>query len=135
MTRIEPSAFTRVSALGVDEQRVKVIASLDRPGQRRWEMGSASMSTHHHLAQRDRVLTVPASALFRDHDRWAVYAILAGRARLTPVQIGHRRHTDVEVMSGLLEGTPDRAASGRGDPRRDAGQLTRDATPLVRIAP
>ena len=50
------------------------------------------------------VLAVPASAVFRDQGRWAVYAIEDGRARLRRIEIGHRGRLDVEVVSGLREG-------------------------------
>ncbi|HEX7835979.1 MAG TPA: efflux RND transporter periplasmic adaptor subunit, partial [Kofleriaceae bacterium] len=52
----------------------------------------------------DRVATVPASAVFRDKDRWAVYAVERGRARVRPVEIGHRGRLDVELVSGLPPG-------------------------------
>ncbi len=51
------------------------------------------------------VLAVPASAAFRDHDRWAVYTIEDGRARLRPITIGHRGRSSVEIAGGLAEGT------------------------------
>lgn len=99
---VEPSAFTRISALGVEEQRVKVILDVDHP--------PASLGDGFRVDVRmfpwrgDNVLTVPASAVFRDHDRWALYVIEAGRARLRRVEIGHRGRTDLEITSGLAEG-------------------------------
>lgn len=100
--RIEPSAFTRISALGVEEQRVKVIVTLAKP--------PASLGDGFRVDARiiiwhgDNVLTVPASAVFRDHERWAVYTIQDGKAKLVPIEIGHRGRTQVEVVSGLAEG-------------------------------
>jgi HlyD family secretion protein len=97
--RIEPSAFTRISALGVEEQRVKVIATVADP--------PAALGDGFRVEARiftwrgDRVATVPASAVFRDKDRWAVYAVEGGRARLRPVELGHRGRLDVELAGGL----------------------------------
>ena len=48
---------------------------------------------------------MPASAVFRDHERWAVYAIEAGRAHLVPVELGHHGRVDVELTSGPAAGT------------------------------
>ncbi|HET9623768.1 MAG TPA: HlyD family efflux transporter periplasmic adaptor subunit, partial [Kofleriaceae bacterium] len=96
---VEPSAFTRISALGVEEQRVKVIADLPDP--------PAALGDGFRVEARiftwrgERVLTVPASAVVRDHERWAVYAIEDGRARLRPIELGHRGRLDVEVTGGL----------------------------------
>ncbi|HSD89145.1 MAG TPA: HlyD family efflux transporter periplasmic adaptor subunit [Kofleriaceae bacterium] len=101
--RVEPSAFTRISALGVEEQRVKVIVSLATPPP---SLGDGfRVDARIILWQGDNVLTVPASAVFRDHERWAVYVRRDGRARLVPIQLGHRGRVLVEVMSGLSEGT------------------------------
>jgi HlyD family secretion protein len=100
--RIEPSAFTRISALGVEEQRVRVIATIADP--------PATLGDGFRVEARiftwrgDHVLTVPASAVFRDKERWAVYAAEHGRARLRPVELGHRGRLDIELVSGLGEG-------------------------------
>jgi HlyD family secretion protein len=97
--RIEPSAFTRISALGVEEQRVRVIATVADP--------PAALGDGFRVEARiftwrgEHVLTVPASAVFRDKERWAVYAVEGGRARLRPVELGHRGRLDVELASGL----------------------------------
>ena len=100
--RVEPSGFTRISALGVEEQRVKVIAAIADP--------PAGLGDGFRVEARiftwrgDRVATVPASAVFRDKDRWAVYAVERGRAHLVPIEIGHRGRLDVEVAGGLAPG-------------------------------
>jgi HlyD family secretion protein len=100
---VEPSAFTRISALGVEEQRVKVIVAIADPPA---ELGDGFRVEARIFTWRgDRVMTVPASAVFRDKDRWAVYAVEGGRARARPVEIGHRGRLDVEIVSGLLPGT------------------------------
>lgn len=100
--RVEPSAFTRISALGVEEQRVKVIAEVRDP--------PAALGDGFRVEARiftwrgDRVAAVPASAVFRNKDRWAVYAVEDGRARLRPIEIGHRGRLEVEVTGGLAVG-------------------------------
>jgi len=100
--RIEPSAFTRISALGVEEQRVKVIAGIASPPP---GLGDGFRVDARIFTWRgERVLTVPASAVFRDKERWAVYAVEHGRARLRPIELGHRGRLDVE-LAGLAPST------------------------------
>lgn len=99
---VEPSGFTKVSALGVEEQRVNILADLidssDRLGDRfRVEVRIV-------VWQGEKVLRVPVSALIRDAGGWAVYRVVKGRARLTPVEVGHRSNADAEVLRGLSEG-------------------------------
>jgi HlyD family secretion protein len=97
--RVEPSAFTRISALGVEEQRVNVISSIDNPPP---ALGDGFRVDARIITWRgDAVRTVPASALFRDRGEWAVYTVEADRARLRHVQIGHRGRTVVEIAGGL----------------------------------
>lgn len=98
---VEPSAFTRVSALGVEEQRVNVIACFDAAP----TLGDAFRVDARIIVWRgEDVLRVPASALFRDRGRWAVYVVAGGRARLRSVEIGNRGRLDVEVTRGLAAG-------------------------------
>jgi HlyD family secretion protein len=100
--RVEPSAFTRISALGVEEQRVKVIAALRDPPP---ALGDGFRVEARIFTWRgDRVATVPASAVFRNRERWAVYAVVDGRARLRPIDIGHRGRLEVEITGGLTAG-------------------------------
>lgn len=99
---VEPSAFTRISALGVEEQRVNVIVRIAEPPP---SLGDgfrveARIITWHG----DNVLVVPTSAVFRDQGQWAVYAIEDGRARLRHVELGHRGRLAIEVVRGLAEG-------------------------------
>jgi HlyD family secretion protein len=101
VTLVEPSAFTRVSALGVEEQRVNVIVCFDGGAQ----IGDAFRVDARIIVWRgEDVLRVPASALFRDHGRWAVYVVADRRAHLRAVDIGHRGRLDVEITRGLLPG-------------------------------
>lgn len=100
---IEPSAFTRISALGIEEQRVNVILAIDHPPP---QLGDGFRVEARIVIWRgDNVLQIPASAVFRDRERWAVYVVEDRRARLRPVELGHRGEIDVEVRAGL----PDQA--------------------------
>jgi len=103
--RVEPSAFTKLSALGVEEQRVNVIATFTDPRQAWAELGdNFRIEARLVLWQADGVVKIPQGAAFRRGDGWAVYRIDSGKARLTPVQIGHRGEIDVEVLDGLSPG-------------------------------
>jgi HlyD family secretion protein len=99
---IEPSAFTRVSALGVDEQRVNVIVDiLDPPA----SLGDGfRVEIRATVWESPNVLTVPASAIFQRGGQWSVFVTGDGRARHRIVQIGHRTGSQAEVLSGLREG-------------------------------
>ncbi len=103
--RVEPSAFTKLSALGVEEQRVNVIAMLTDP-RRDWAaLGDGfRIEARFVLWEGADVLKVPQGAAFRRGDGWAVYRVVSRRARLTPVRIGHRGETEVEVLDGLEPG-------------------------------
>lgn len=99
---VEPSAFTKVSPLGVDEQRVNVIGDFLEP--------PAALGDRYRVEGRvvvweaDRVLQVPSGALFQQGSGWAVFALANGRARLRPVEIGHRAMYEAELLAGLEEG-------------------------------
>jgi len=102
LRRIEPSGFTKVSALGVEEQRVNVIGDFVNPpgpiGDRyRVEVRIVVW------AGRD-VLQVPTSALFRHGDAWSVFVIEDGRARQRDVRVGHQSAFATEVAEGMREG-------------------------------
>jgi HlyD family secretion protein len=100
--RVEPSAFTRISALGVEEQRVLVIAALaDAP---------AGLGSGYQVQARivtwsaPSVLRVPNSALFRRGDSWHAFVAEGGRAYLREVQTGQRGSSHTEVIGGLRAG-------------------------------
>ena len=100
--RLEPSAFTRISALGVEEQRVKVIAAITDPPAM---LGDGFRVEARIFTWRgEHVTCVPASAVFRDREQWAVYVAEDGRARLRPVELGHRGRLDVEITRGVALG-------------------------------
>jgi HlyD family secretion protein len=99
---VEPLAFTKVSALGVEEQRVNVIADfVDPPG----PLGDAyRVEAHVVLWTGADVLKVPVSALFRRGENWNVFVVDGARARWREVTIGHRAALEVEVVNGLSVG-------------------------------
>ena len=101
---VSPGAFTKVSALGVEEQRVNVIGDLvDAPG----PLGDGYRVEARIVTwEGDRVLKAPVSALFRAGDDWSVFVIQDGRARLRKVRVGHRGDAEAEILSGLREGEP-----------------------------
>ena len=103
--RIEPSAFTKLSALGVDEQRVNVIAALSNPRADWAALGDGfRIEARFVLWEGADVLKVPQGAAFRHGDGWAVFRVASGKARLTPVKVGHRGETEVEILEGLDRG-------------------------------
>lgn len=115
---VEPAAFTKISALGVEEQRVRVIADLTGP--------PGPLGDGYRVEARivtwsaDSVLKVPASAVFRraagageapgprptpgEAQGWAVFTVSGGRARLRPVAPGHRTAAEVEMLKGIVAG-------------------------------
>ena len=97
--RIEPYAFTKVSALGIEEQRVNVVLDfVDPPG----PLGDGyRVDVRIIIWQNDKVLRIPASAVFRYQTGFAVFVVDHDRARRRAVQIGHRGEFDVEVIGGL----------------------------------
>jgi HlyD family secretion protein len=102
---IEPTGFTKVSALGVEEQRVWVIADLSTPREQWQQLGDGyRVEAEFILWQEDAVLQVPASALFRSADGWAVFAVIDGRARLTQVETGRNNGLATQIITGLDAG-------------------------------
>jgi HlyD family secretion protein len=141
--RVEPYGFTKVSALGIEEQRVNVVIELTDPPERWQRLGHGyRVETRIVLWRGDDVVKVPLSALFRadsanghggvgaggagpggraDHAAdWAVFVAEKGKARLRPVSRGHHNGLEVEVTSGLDAGArvvlhpSDRVADGVG---------------------
>lgn len=102
---IEPSAFTKVSALGIEEQRVNVIIDFVDPPESRPPLGDGYRVEAAIVEwESSDVLTVPTGALFRDGENWAVFVVTGKRARLTRVDLGHRNDDAAEVLKGLKEG-------------------------------
>jgi HlyD family secretion protein len=102
---VEPFAFTKVSALGIEEQRVNVVIDLVSPAAE-WDRlaHGYQVDVQIVLASRPDVLKLPLTALFREGDAWAVFVQTGNRAELRPVQIGARDGVDAEVVAGLAAG-------------------------------
>ena len=103
--RVEPFGFTKVSALGIDEQRVNVVIDIKEP-RRQWQRLGHGYRVEPRIVlweSRD-VLKVPLSALFRQGQQWAVFVAQNQRAVLRPVEIGHENGLEAEVVSGLEAG-------------------------------
>ncbi|ADC61991.1 efflux RND transporter periplasmic adaptor subunit [Allochromatium vinosum] len=124
--RIEPVAFTKISALGVEEQRVWVIAERLAP-QADWSrLGDGyRVNARFVLWEAEDVLQAPTSSLFRHGEGWALFRAVDGRARLTPVEIGRRGALQTELRRGVEVGAsvivhPDRelADGARITPRQ-----------------
>jgi HlyD family secretion protein len=102
--RVEPSGFLKVSALGVEEQRVNVV--IDLADQAREEkLGDGYRVEVRIVAWRaDSVLKAPVGSLFRRGDDWAVFVVDGGRVRRQIAKIGHRNEREAEILAGLTEG-------------------------------
>jgi HlyD family secretion protein len=101
---IEPTAFTKVSALGIEEQRVNVVLDPIEP-RTGWERLGHGFRVYARIRvwRGEKVLRVPLAALFRHGDEWAVFRVLDGRASLTPIRIDHRDASFAEAIQGLSE--------------------------------
>lgn len=101
---VEPSAFTKVSSLGVEEQRVNVIVDIEDPADKRRTLGDAfRVEAKIIIWENPSVLRVPIGALFRHADDWSVFCVRDGRARLQLVKLGHHNNLHAEVLEGLAE--------------------------------
>ena len=102
---IEPAGFLKVSALGIEEQRVRTIIDFTDPARLRRNLGHDYRVIVHIATWEGRdVLTIPVGALFRANDKWAVFQNRNGRAQITNVAIGHRNSQVAEILSGLSQG-------------------------------
>ncbi len=103
--RVEPQAFTKISALGVEEQRVNVIIDFTDPPEQRQALGDEyRVEARIVVWEDDDVLRVPTSAMFRVDGQWAVYAVEDNRARLREVEIGRQAALHAQVLSGVEVG-------------------------------
>ncbi len=103
--RIEPAAFTKISALGVEEQRVHVLSDLIDPPQATKALGDRyRVEVRVAVWHSDDVLVVPAGALFREGNLWKTFVYQNGSARLTTIEAGHSDGRFTEVLSGLKAG-------------------------------
>jgi multidrug efflux pump subunit AcrA (membrane-fusion protein) len=99
---IESQAITKVSALGVEEQRVNIIGDFLSKGVRFGD--NFRVDVRIVVWESDSVLTIPSSALFRSGENWSVFVVTTGKARLRSVTIGHQSADEAEVLGGLAEG-------------------------------
>ena len=103
--RVEPAAFTKISALGVEEQRVIVLSDLVEIPEAAKALGDRfRVEVRVAVWHADDVLVVPAGALFREGNAWKTYVFRSGAARLTPVDAGHSDGRQTEIISGLQAG-------------------------------
>ena len=102
---VEPAAFTKISALGVEEQRVNVVADLDTPPAQRASLGDNFRVEARIVAwESNQTLKVPAGALFRRGEQWAAFVVADGRARLKIVEAGRSSGAETQVLKGLKSG-------------------------------
>ena len=101
---VEPSAFMKVSALGVEEQRVNVIADLVDPPEKWRSLGDGfRVEARIIVSEGENILQIPVGALFRRGGDWAVFTTRPGRAMLRTVKIGRRNDQQAEVVDGVTE--------------------------------
>ncbi len=102
---VEPSAFTKISTLGVEEQRVNAIVDLVDPPQDRTALGDGfRVEARIIVSEATDVLKTPTSALFRVGEEWAVFRVVAGVAQQTVVKLGMQNGLQAEVVEGLAAG-------------------------------
>jgi HlyD family secretion protein len=98
--KIEPSAFTKISSLGIEEQRVNVILDIENP---------PSVLGHNYRVvvrlvvwSADSILQVPIGALFRSEGKWAVFVVQDEIARMKTIEVDHMNDSHAEITNGLL---------------------------------
>ncbi len=105
MRLVEPSGFMKVSALGVEEQRVNVIVDFEDPVEAWEKLGDGyRVEVRVVIWEGEDVVKIPTSSLFRKGDEWAVFALDSGRARVVPIELGRRNGLEAQVISGLESG-------------------------------
>jgi HlyD family secretion protein len=105
VARVDPAGFVKISALGIEEQRVRTTIDFVDPPEARSRLGhDYRVIVHIPVWSASEAITVPVAALFRKDENWAVFVVANGRANLTPIQIGQRNNRVAEVISGLSVG-------------------------------
>jgi HlyD family secretion protein len=126
--RVEPAGFMKISALGVEEQRVNVVLDFVDPA----AAAGAALGDGYRVDvaiviwESPNVLKVPTSALFRDREQWAAYTVEEGRAVRRIVDVGHQTGQDAEVLAGLSDGA--RVIVHPGDTLSDGTRVRERAT-------
>jgi len=119
---VEPAGFTKISSLGVEEQRTLVIADITSPPEQWRVLGDGyRLDAHFVIWEGNNVLQVPASALFRFGNGWAVFVEDAGKARQRMVEVGQRNGLSAEIISGLKEG--EKVVVHPDDALKDGGRI------------
>lgn len=102
---VEPAAFTKISALGVEEQRVNVVVDLVTPLEQRRGLGdNFRVEARAVIWESAAALQVPTSGVFRRGSAWAAFVVREGRAQLVPVDVGRSSGAEMQVLRGLSEG-------------------------------
>jgi HlyD family secretion protein len=102
---VEPAAFTKISALGVEEQRVNVVVDILTPLAERRSLGdNFRVEARVIVWDEPQALKVPSSGLFRRGNDWAAYVLRDGRARLVAVKVGRSSGPETQVLAGLQAG-------------------------------
>jgi HlyD family secretion protein len=102
---VEPAAFTKISALGVEEQRVNVVADILAPPEQRATLGDNYRIEGRIIVwQSERALKAPSGALVRRGSEWHAWVVRDGRARLRTVKVGRGSGLETQVLEGLAEG-------------------------------
>jgi HlyD family secretion protein len=123
VTRVDPAGFLKVSALGIEEQRVHVTIDFVDPPEAWSRLGhDYRVTVHVAVWNADNAMTVPVGALFRQGEDWAVFLVKDGRARATVVELAHRNNQLAEVLSGLVAG--DRVVLHPGDRIADGARVS-----------
>jgi HlyD family secretion protein len=102
--RVEPSGFMKISALGVEEQRVNIIVDFVNPAEAARLGDGYRVEVRVVLWKDDDVLKVPVGGLFRQGEGWAVFVVEDGRVRRQTVQLGQRNENEGQITSGLEAG-------------------------------
>jgi len=125
---VEPAAFTRISALGIEEQRVNVVIDLLDDATHAGRVGHGfRVDARIELDRVEDAMQVPTAALVRVGERWAVFALRGGRARIASIDIGAMSEATAIVRSGLAQG--DRVVLYPGDDLQDGSRVRERAPP------
>lgn len=120
---VEPSAFTKISALGVEEQRVYVIADFSDPAERRASLGdNFRVEARIVTWEGENILRAPAGALFQRGTGWRTFVLEGGRARLREIEVGRSNGLETEIREGLRE--DEQVIVYPGDKVIDGGKAT-----------
>jgi HlyD family secretion protein len=124
--RVEPAGFMRISALGVEEQRVPVLIEITSPREQWQDLGVGfRVEAQFVLWEGEDVLQVPGSALFRVDNHWRVFVMEGGRVRLRTVEPGRSSGLHTQVRAGLEAG--ERVVTHPGDRLADGVRVVVDS--------